>query len=33
MSSLAFKCTFYRPQENAKGDPMKQNFEGLEIQM
>ena len=29
---LAFKCVFYRPKHNAKGDPMKLNFEVLEMQ-
>ena len=29
MSSLAFKCLFYRPEHNAKVDPMELNFEGL----
>ena len=29
ISFLAFKCVFYRPEHNAKGDPMELNFEGL----
>ena len=32
MLSLFFKCVFYRPEHNAKGGPMKMNFEGLKIQ-
>ena len=32
MPSLACKCVFYRPEHNAKGDPMGLNFEGLEMQ-
>ena len=33
VSSLACKCAFYRPEHNAKrGDPMKLNFECLEMQ-
>ena len=32
MSSLACECVFYRPEYNAKGDPMELHFEGLEIQ-
>ena len=32
MSSLACKCVFYRPERNAKGDPIELNFEGLEMQ-
>ena len=31
MSSLKCKCVFYRPELNAKRDPIKLNFEGLEI--
>ena len=30
--SLTSRCLFYRPEHNAKGDPMELNFEGLEIQ-
>ena len=29
--SLACKCIFYRLEHNAKGEPMKLNFQGLEI--
>ena len=31
VSSLAYKCVFYRPEHNAKGErnPKKLNFEGL----
>ena len=32
MSSLACKCVFYRPEYNAKGDPMELNFEGFGMQ-
>ena len=32
VSFLVFKCVLYRPEHNAKGDPMELNFEGLEIQ-
>ena len=32
VSCLACKCVFYRPEHNAKGDPMELNFEGLEMQ-
>ena len=32
VSSLACKCVFFRPELNAKGDPMELNFEGLEKQ-
>ena len=32
MSSLACRCVFYRPEHNAKGEPMELNFEGLEMQ-
>ena len=32
VSSLACKCVFYRPELNAKGDPMELNFESLEKQ-
>ena len=32
MSSSECKCVLYRPDHNAKGNPMKLNFEGLEIQ-
>ena len=31
-SSLASKCVFYSPEHNAKGDHMKLNFEGPEMQ-
>ena len=31
-SSLACKCVFCRPEQNAKGDPMELNFEDLELQ-
>ena len=33
MSSLACKCVFYRPENNAKGDPVDLNFEGFEMQI
>ena len=29
---LPCKCVFYRPEDNAKGDPMKLYFEVLELQ-
>ena len=30
MSSLAWKCVFYKPEHNAEGGgPMELNFEGL----
>ena len=29
--SLACKCVFCRPEHNAKEDPIKLNFEGLEM--
>ena len=32
VSFLVFKCVFYLPEHNAKGGPMKLNFEGLEMQ-
>ena len=32
VSSLACKCVFYRPEHDAKADPMELNFEGLEMQ-
>ena len=33
VSSLAWKCVFYRPEHNGKGEgPMELNFEGLEMQ-
>ena len=32
VSSLASKCVFYRPEHNAKGEPVELNFEGLEMQ-
>ena len=32
VSSLASKCVFYRPEQNAKGEPVELNFEGLEMQ-
>ena len=31
VSLLTCKCVSYRPEHNAKGDPMELNFEGLEI--
>ena len=30
VSSLACICVLYRPEHNAKGDPMDINFKGLE---
>ena len=30
--SFAYKGVFYRPEHNAKGDPMELNFKGLEMQ-
>ena len=32
MLSLSFKCVFCRPEHNAKGGPMKMNFEGFKMQ-
>ena len=32
LSSLEYKCVFYRPEHNAKGEPIELNFEGLEMQ-
>ena len=32
LSSLECKCVFYRPEHNAKGEPIELNFEGLEMQ-
>ena len=32
VSSLTCKCVFYGPEHNTKGDPLKLNFEGLEMQ-
>ena len=32
VSSLASKYVFYRPEHNAKEDPMELNFKGLEMQ-
>ena len=32
VSSLQSKFVFYRPEHNAKEDPMELNFKGLEIQ-
>ena len=33
LSSLTYKCVFYRPEHNAKGgEGMELNFEGLEMQ-
>ena len=32
MSFFACKCVFYRPEHNAKGNPMEPNFGDLEIQ-
>ena len=31
MSSLACKCVFETPEQNARRDPMETNFEGLEM--
>ena len=31
MSSLACKCVFKTPEQNARRDPMETNFEGLEM--
>ena len=33
VSSLASKYVFYRPEHNAKEDPMELNFKGLEMQI
>ena len=32
VSSLACKYRLYKPEHNAKGDPMEINFEGLKMQ-
>ena len=32
VSLLAYNHVFYRPEHNAKGDPMELNFEGFEMQ-
>ena len=32
VSSLTYKCVFYRLEHNATGDPMELNFAGLEMQ-
>ena len=32
VSSLAFKCVFYRPENNAKQKPMELNFKSQEMQ-
>ena len=32
MSSFISKCLFYKPEHNAKSDPIEMNFEGLEMQ-
>ena len=32
VSSSAFKLAFHRPEHNAKGEGMKLNLEGLEMQ-
>ena len=32
VSSLGYKCVFYRPQNNTKAPPKELNFEGLEMQ-
>ena len=32
LSSLAGKCVFHRPEQNANGGPIELNFEGLEMQ-
>ena len=32
VSSLGYKCVFYRPQSNTKAPPKELNFEGLEMQ-
>lgn len=32
VSSLACECVFCRPEDNAKGDLMKPNFQGTEMQ-
>ena len=31
VSFLAFKCVFYRPEYNTKGDPMELNFKVFEM--
>ena len=31
VSSLAFKCVFYRTEHSAKGGLKEMNFEGLEM--
>ena len=31
VSSLTCRCVFYRPELNAKGDPIELNFEGLDM--
>ena len=33
MSSLTCACLVYRPELNVKGDPMKLNFQGLEVNL